>query len=86
MARWASCLRASSSSICLISIASSVSFASWVGAGCGSVCPVVGYFGLDMVATTGFAGSLPLVVCTNFGFGRVVTWPLNVGRSDSKVM
>jgi hypothetical protein len=79
MVRWASCFRASSSSICLISMASSVSFASCVGAGYVYVGPVFGYVGIDVVALSGATVSLPLAVCNFFGVGRVNTWPLDVG-------
>jgi hypothetical protein len=32
------------------------------------------------------AVSLPFIVRAIFGFGRVTTWPLDVGRSSSRVM
>jgi hypothetical protein len=85
-ARLASCFRASSNSTCLSSIATSFSLALWVGAGFVWVGLLVGYVSMCVVGRASPAVSLPFIVCAIFGFGRVTTFPLVVGRSAFRVM
>ena len=83
---WASCFRASYSSNCLVSISSAVSLTSGVGVGCGFFVLGVGFLRFSKVVIFRPAISLPFIVRTIFGFGRVTTWPLDVGRSESMVI
>jgi hypothetical protein len=83
---WASCFRASYSSNCLVSISSAVSLTSGVGVGWGFFVLGVGFLRFSKVDIFRPAISLPFIVRTIFGFGRVTTWPLDVGRSESMVI
>jgi hypothetical protein len=59
---------------------------SGVGVGCGFFVLGVGFLRFSEVANFRPAISLPFIVRIIFGFGRVTTWPLDVGRSESMVM